>query len=49
MLRLLYEVRLGAMSVVYSASDAGQRAAYITADNQRLAAIDETMRRHIGQ
>ncbi|HLZ28786.1 MAG TPA: methyl-accepting chemotaxis protein [Chloroflexota bacterium] len=44
-LRLLYELRLGAMSVVYASSDASQRATLIAADNQRLALIDETMRR----
>jgi methyl-accepting chemotaxis protein len=44
-LRSLYELRLGAMGAAYSAADPGQRAASIVADNQRLAVIDETMRR----
>jgi len=44
-LRALYEVRLGALSTVYASSDAGQRAAAIASDNQRLALIDDTMKR----
>src|SRR4030081_317186 len=44
-LRSLYELRLGAMGVAYTTSDPSQRLVTIGADNQRLALIDETMRR----
>jgi methyl-accepting chemotaxis protein len=41
----LYELRLGAMGAAYATSGTGQRTATLAADGQRLAQIDETMRR----
>jgi methyl-accepting chemotaxis protein len=46
LLRLVFELRIGAMGSSYGMSEAGQRAALIIADNQRLAFIDEIMRRY---
>lgn len=43
--RSLYELRLGAMAAPYADAKVGERDGFLTADTQRLAAIDAAMQR----